>query len=117
MNLPPEAQSVIVGSLLGDGYLTPSGSLQVEHCLAHADYVGWKYEMLRSIAGKRPRIVERYDSRTAKTYRSMRFYTKCVLKCFRNDFYEDRRKVVPRFIGRLMDPLAVAVWFMDDGGR
>ena len=73
--------------------------------------------MLRSVAGKWPRTIERWDSRTAKTYRSVRFYTKSVLKTFRNDFYRDRKKIVPISIGELLDPMAVAVWFMDDGGR
>src|SRR5213593_628090 len=47
----------------------------------------------------------------------MRFYTKSVLRSFRDRFYADRRKVVPISIGDLLDPMAVAVWFMDDGGR
>ena len=61
MNLPPETHSVIVGSLLGDGYLTPNGSLQVEHCLEQTAYTLWKYERLQPIAGKSPTMVERYD--------------------------------------------------------
>jgi hypothetical protein len=117
MNLEPETRSVVIGSLLGDGYLGPSGSLQIEHCLAHADYVRWKYEKLAPIAGKPPRVIERFDSRTAKTYRSMRFFTRSVLKDLRSLFYLDRRKVIPRCIGELLDPGALAVWFMDDGSR
>ncbi len=116
-NLTPEARSVIVGCLLGDGYLTPNGSLQVEHCLAQAAYTSWKYEKLQAIVGQQPKMVERYDRRTNKTYRSVRFYTKAVLKDFRDGFYQDRRKIVPSFLGDILDPLAVAVWFMDDGGR
>ena len=117
MNLPPETQSVIVGSLLGDAYLYQNGTLQIEHCLDHADYTFWKYEKLKSIVGKQPTIIERYDLRTKKTYRSMRFYTKAVLKDFRIAFYRDRRKIIPKELGKMLDPLAVAVWFMDDGGR
>jgi hypothetical protein len=116
-NLTPGARSVIVGCLLGDGYLTPNGSLQVEHCLAQAAYTFWKYEKLQTIAGRQPKLVERHDRRTQTTYRSVRFYTKAVLKAFRDGFYQDRRKIVPRFLGGILDPLAVAVWFMDDGGR
>lgn len=116
-NLTPEARSVVIGTLLGDGYLTPNGSLQVEHCLAQAAYTRWKYEMLQGIAGKLPKTVERFDRRTLKTYRSVRFYTKAVLKDFRSGFYQDRKKIVPRHLGDILDPLAVAVWFMDDGGR
>jgi len=110
-------QSVVVGVLLGDGYLTPNGSLQVEHCLAQAEYTFWTYEMLGSIAGKPPATVERYDRRTDKIYRSVRFYTKTVLKPFRDVFYCGRRKIVPSRLAGLLDPLALAVWFMDDGGR
>lgn len=117
MNLPPETQSVIVGSLLGDAYLYPNGTLQIEHCLEHALYTTWKYKMLRSIAGKEPKIVERYDFRTQKIYRSLRFYTRAVLKDYRISFYRDRRKVIPGFLGNLLDPMAVAVWFVDDGSR
>ena len=117
MNLPPDARSVVVGSLLGDAHLTPNGSLQIEHGIAQAGYVSWKYEMLSAVAGRPPRSVERYDKRTAKTYRSVRFYSKSVLRSYRDDFYRGRKKVVPGGIGALVDPLAVAVWFMDDGGR
>jgi hypothetical protein len=117
VNLPPEAQSVLVGSLLGDAYLYPNGTLQVEQCLEHADYTFWKYEMLKSIAGKEPTTVERFDARTMKTYRSVRFYTRAVLKDYRSGFYRGRKKIVPRELGTLLDPLGLAVWFMDDGGR
>lgn len=116
-NLPPETQSIIVGSLLGDGYLTPNGSLQIEHSLDQQEYLLWKYQMLYPIAGQAPRVVERFDRRTLKTYRSLRFYTRTVLKSFRDSFYQDRRKIVPPFLGDVLDALAVAVWFMDDGGR
>jgi len=34
---------------------------------------------------------------------------------FRLRFYENRRKVVPKDLG--LTPLAMAVWFMDDGSR
>jgi hypothetical protein len=117
MTIPQETQSILVGCLLGDGYLTPNGSLQIEHCLAQAAYTEWKYEKLSIIAGRPPTKVERYDRRTRKTYRSLRFYTKAVLKDLRNSFYPDRKKIVPRSIAASLDPLAVAVWFMDDGGR
>ena len=52
INLSPETQSVIIGSLLGDAYLYQNGTLQIEHCLEQAAYTFWKYEKLNSIAGK-----------------------------------------------------------------
>jgi LAGLIDADG DNA endonuclease family protein len=117
MNLSREAQSIVVGSLLGDAYLTPNGSLQIEHRLDHAEYVVWKYEGLTGIVGRPPRIVERLDKRTSRIYRSMRFYTRTVLKPFRSLFYRNGVKIVPESLGEFLDPQAIAVWFMDDGGR
>ncbi len=117
LTLPPETHSLVVGSLLGDGYLTPNGSLQIEHSFDQAEYTFWKYEKLKPIAGRRPTMVERFDRRTQKTYRSLRFYTKTVLKNFRNWFYPEGKKIVPLHIGDNLDALGLAVWFMDDGGR
>ena len=117
MNLSSETRSVIVGSLLGDAYLYPNGTLQIDQSLGQASYVWWKYERLSVIAGKAPVMVERYDRRTDRTYRSLRFYTKAVLKDFRDAFYRDRKKIVPTQLGDLLDPMALSVWFMDDGGR
>src|SRR5262249_52280898 len=54
---------------------------------------------------------------TNRIYRSLRFYTKAVLKEFRNVFYRDRKKIIPNELGDLLDPIATGVWFMDDGGR
>ena len=117
MNLSLEERSVIVGSLLGDAYLYPNGTLQIEHSFAQEGYVRWKYEKLMGIAGKDPVAVERHDPRTDRVYRSLRFYTKARLKHFRDVFYRDRRKIIPTQIGDLLDPMALSVWFMDDGGR
>jgi hypothetical protein len=62
-------------------------------------------------------VVERFDSRTNRVYRSIRFYTKALLKEYRDAFYRDRTKIIPGILREIVDPLAVAVWFMDDGGR
>ena len=63
MNLSLETRSVIIGSLLGDAYLYPNGTLQIEHSFAQASYVAWKYEKLLGITGKSPVAVTRHDPR------------------------------------------------------
>ncbi len=117
VNLTREEQSVVVGSLLGDGYIDKHNSLQIEHGIEQIDYVDWKFQMLRSIAGKSPRIVSRFDARNRKIYRSVRFYTRCVMGDFRRMFYDGNRKIVPGNLSEMLDNLALAVWFMDDGSR
>ena len=117
VNFTPEEKSVIVGSLLGDGYVGKHNSLQIEHSLSQAEYVHWKYRKLKSIAGKPPRVITRFDVRTQKSYQSIRFYTRCVMNDFRRLFYNNGIKIVPSNLSEYLDDLALAVWFMDDGGR
>jgi len=117
IKLTPEERSVIIGSMLGDGYINSHNSLQVEHAFKQAEYVRWKYKKLGSVAGKAPRVITRFDARTKKLYRSIRFYTRCVMCEFRKMFYKDGKKIVPGNLSGLLDNLALAVWFMDDGSR
>ena len=110
-------RSIAVGSLLGDGYTYPNGTLQIEHAWGQRSYVHWKYSQLIPVAGKPPKRVDRWDKRTERFYSSLRFYTRAVFKEERNAFYAHGVKEVPGAIGDWLDPLALAVWFMDDGGR
>ena len=114
---PDTVLSVVVGSLLGDGYVYPNGTLQIDHAWKQREYVEWKYQQLVGIAGKSPRRVERWDKRTERSYVSLRFYTKAIFKQERMAFYADGVKGIPSDIDKWLDPLTVAVWFMDDGGR
>lgn len=117
IDLTPEQRSVIIGSLLGDGCINTHNSFQIEHNISQTEYVRWKHKKLQSIAGKPPRVITRFDTRSQKLYHSIRFYTRCVMGDFRSLFYEDERKIVPSNLSELLDDLALAVWFMDDGGR
>lgn len=117
VNLDAETRSVIVGSLLGDGCIHKHNSLQIEQGIRQAEYVQWKYRMLRPVIGRPPRIISRLDIRNGKTYQSLRFYTRCVFGDFRKMFYDGNKKIIPANLGDVLDELALSVWFMDDGGR
>ena len=113
-----EQEQLAVGTTLGDGYIYPTGRLQLEHQERFKPYLLWKYEMLESLASGVPKRCVRFDKRTEKEYMSWRFYTKTVFKNYRELFYPDGRKIVPVNIGQLLvSPLSLAVWFMDDGGK
>lgn len=109
---------IVLGTVLGDGYLYKNGRLQVEHREKDIEYLRWKYEKLHSLASGVPKRCVRYDKRTEKTYFSWRFYTKPTFKHLRKLFYSNGNKVVPRDRKHFnLGPLGLAVWFMDDGGR
>ena len=106
-------KSVVIGCLLGDGYLRQlkgrrNAFLEINHSFKQKDYVDWKYSVLKNICKSGPKS-RKYSNRVA-----YRFYTKAHLKLTEllEVFYKDGKKQVPDFD---MDPLVLAVWFMDDG--
>ena len=42
-------------------------------------------------------------------------YSLGLLRFYAQQFYAGKKKIMPKLIGTLLDPLAVAIWFMDDG--
>ena len=116
VSLDRSTRDMLVGTCLGDGYLEPHGKgvrLQVVHSVKHRSYVEWKWKQL-GVIGCSP---IHYCS---ATYPFWRFVTKIhpALSDLRTMFYRDGKKHVPKNIEELLQtPLALAVWFMDDGTR
>ena len=102
-------RSVIIGTILGDGHLlqtTRGYCLRLNHGIKQREYVDWKHSVLEDIAMP-PKIYKNsYHFRTV----SHPMMTK-----LRNQFYRGREKVVPDTLGILINPIALAVWIMDDG--
>lgn len=110
-------KSLIIGSILGDGYLRivpgrKNAFLEINHALAAKEYVDWKYEVLKSISGSQPKMRKGNGNRLA-----YRFYTRQhpeITELFRK-FYQNGKKLIPDDL--LLDTTILAVWFMDDGSR
>jgi hypothetical protein len=91
--------------------------------MKNEQYLKWLYSELSNLSGILRLNVERKHPKTGVSSFSGRFFTK---KCFTNlesIFYskatslKKRRKIVPNQIENLFDPIVLAVWFMDDGGK
>ena len=115
--------SIVIGLLLGDGYLYKDGRLQVEQSMKNEQYLKWLYSELENLSGTLRLNVERKHPKTGVSSFSCRFYTqKCFTK-IESLFYskgtelKKRRKIVPDQIEKLLNPIVLAVWFMDDGGK
>lgn len=112
-------QQVLVGTLLGDGCLAKKGSecrLHVKHSLKQLPLVEWKREMFKEITSMDINVFE--QDVNGKTYEFCQFATRThpFLSEYRDIFYEDGRKRIPRNILELLvSPIALATWFMDDG--
>ena len=121
MSLSQLHQQVLTGTLLGDGCLERNGKwvrLRVDHGGKQRNYVLWKYGVFKAISAAAPRRYMVYDKRTKRSYEHWRFDTRSLeeLVKWRSLFYGSGQKTVPQHIGRLLRaPIALAVWFMDDG--
>src|SRR3989338_7925016 len=95
---------ILVGTLLGDGYLYRNryGSccLEIKHAEAQKDYVFWIYKNLSDFCPSQPK--QRRDNNQWKFMTS----SNDDLKFLRQYFYPLNKKIVPE---------SLAVWYMDDG--
>lgn len=115
-------KEIIIGSILGDMHvamLKSNARLEIAHSEKQKDYVFWKYNELKNWVTTRPRRVELIDSRYHKTYLQWRFnsITNETFTELHGMFYKEKIKFVPKNIYKILSPLSLAVWFMDDGGR
>src|SRR3989338_313666 len=109
-------KSVVIGSLLGDGYLRQikgrkNAFLEINHSYSQKDYVDWKYGLLKSLVKSQPKLRKSNGKRYA-----YRFFTKQhpnLTKIYQK-FYVNGIKVVPKIS---INPLILAIWYMDDGSK
>ncbi|MDO8667706.1 MAG: LAGLIDADG endonuclease [bacterium] len=116
-SLTQEQKSIIIGSILGDGYLRiikgrKNAFLEINHSIKQWQYVEWKYQKLKNLVGGLPK------SRRGKGERiAYRFYTKQhpELTKLLHQFYQNGKKIFPEKL--MLDPIILAVWYMDDGSK
>ena len=103
--------SIVIGTLLGDGAMRckTNALLEVNHSWHQQAYVDWKYRRLADLVSTPPKLRRSNGDRI-----SCRFVTRSlpVLTPYYKLFYASGKKRVPSLE---LSPLALAVWFMDDG--
>ncbi len=119
MDLTQRQKEIIIGCILGDGYLRKipnrkDAFLEINHSVKAKEYADWKYKELENIVKSAPRIRRQNKGVFKQAYR---FFTRQMpeLSQLWESFYENGKKVIPK--GFTLTPLALAVWFMDDGSK
>ena len=112
-SLTETQRSIVVGTLLGDGAMRCKANalLEINHSLHQKDYVDWKFQQLADMVRSGPKPRAGNGSRVA--YRFTTLSLPQLTPYFRL-FYRGGQKIVPEID---LSPLAMAVWFMDDGCR
>ena len=113
LELSDRQRQILIGTILGDGYISPRGQFQLEHSDKYEKYLFWKFGELENIAYGSPSKVERIDKRNGAKYKSYRFWLRQYFRPWREYFYQQTGKIFPP--GLKLTPLALAVWYMDDG--
>ena len=114
LEMSDQQKEVLLGSILGDAYITKSGKIRFEQGIKNKDYLFWLYSILSSLAyAAEPRSMSRYNEKYGKRYASFRFSLRQYFKNWRLYFYPADRKIFPEDIS--LTPLTLAVWYMDDG--
>jgi len=113
MELTKRQRDIIIGTILGDGYLETKGDitrLQLKQSEEKKEYIFWLYEELKNLCKSAPK--QRTDNR--QWYVNTRYFSELTL--LRKKFYRNKIKFVPKNIDiSLQKPLSLAIWFMDDG--
>lgn len=118
--LSDQARQVILGSLLGDGSLKilkgyAHANLQIRHSEVQKEYLLWKAHMLKEIGSDRSVSVQKADGYS--TNRKWRFVSKRLpeLTALHHLTYTHNTLRIRRTWLNQMTPLALAVWWCDDG--
>lgn len=110
-------RSILVGTLLGDGHLETQDEgktfrLRIEHQISQRDYLEWIYNQFKEWI---PGIIRSRTRKNGYEYVLFDTYSHGAFRFYAQQFYEGKKKHIPRLVKKLLDPMVLAIWFMDDG--
>jgi len=116
--LTPIQRQVILGSLLGDACImrvkpTHNAYIQMAHSIKQREYVEWKYNILKNIVSTPPKMIK--NRGFGAGHMMVRFCTRS-LPCI-TEIHDiiGSREITPQWMSEIADPIALAVWYQDDG--
>ena len=127
MKLTEKDKSILIGLLLGDGYIDDKGRIYIEHGEKQKDYCIYKAKLLHSVCGGKDIKVHEYIRKRSilkdkKQFKEDTFTTYSFKKQsqsfipIRQILYdENRKKHISEEILQYLTPEAIALWWMDDG--
>lgn len=126
LRLTKTQKEIIVGTLLGDGHLETSNHgrtyrLKIEHSIKQKEYTDWIFNQFKLWINKKPRTWKRYSqlpngSMLVSQKYGFSTYSHGAFRFFGQQFYpKNGRKIIPKVIEKLLTPLSIAIWYLDDG--
>ena len=87
--------------------------LEINHSLKAKEYVDWKHAALKDICRSSTPKARKIDE-TRNAYRFFTCQNPEISELYEK-FYRNGKKIIPK--GFFLDPLVMAVWYMDDGSK
>ena len=127
MELTTLEHNIILGTLLGDGFLqkrSKKARLRICHSYKQKEFVDWKYFHLKRLCSRTgpPKKVQQKNGvvylfatqseKILANYHSL-FYEKISCKTPHSERY--RKKIDNQLLEYIQSPLSLAVWWLDDG--
>jgi hypothetical protein len=115
--------NAVLGSLLGDGFLskpsvTGKSSIRWNHSYKQKEYTFHKYQMLSEHATSEP--VKRENPGYGDFWSVLHLKSSAVLGSLYaalHPSHSTQKTITPTFLAMITHPIALAWWFMDDGSR
>ena len=126
ISLTDEQEQFVLGSLLGDLYLSAPksdkqhSSIAIVHSIKQKELFMKKVEILGEFMDKYKMYTPTPDKRTVEVYQTYRGHSKRhkVFTDIHNILYIDGIKTITKqYLDKIHSPLALAYWFMDDGTK
>ncbi len=109
--LTPFHEQVVLGSILGDGSMRYASDynvhLRIGHGAAQDDYCLWKESLFEGLV-----VYSTMNSKGGHSFETIPMYE--LAKLYEIGYQDGKKNPAPELIERL-SPLAIAIWYMDDG--
>lgn len=112
-----EQKSLLIGLLLGDGTITNHPDFRITHSEKQKAYIEWKIKIMDEFGIKNGGL-KVYKSTSGynkdQNVLAVRLSTNATIKALRRTVYTPKKTITRRLLNWL-NPLGLAIWYMDDG--
>lgn len=113
-------REVLIGTILGDGHLETQNHgktyrLKTEHIFWQKDYTDWLYQIFKEWVLTPPQEKIQVIANLPRKKYWFSTISHGAFRFYAQQFYQEKRKILPKLMSKWLTPLAMAVWFMDDG--
>lgn len=115
--LSKEQKSLLIGLLIGDGTISSNCVFKLSHSESQREYLEWKVKLLDTFKIKNNGI-KKYISKCGYNIGKNVLYSQMSLiptiKALRRSIYTPKKTLTRKLLNWL-NPLGLAIWYMDDG--